>query len=145
MEQNKKELKWLSIVILALVALSLIRAIVNVCINGLPVAKDVPAGMTKELVQIVTIIAFVASLLLLLPQIYLGVKGLKIANGAESGKAHLVWAIVLIVLSAIAAINGISNLTKVFNLDSVMNLLGPAVDVLLFVCYYVYARKIANN
>lgn len=144
MDKDRKELKSFSILILVLVALTLIRAIVSACVNGFQV-NEVPAGTTKELVQTAAIIAFVVSLLLLIPQIYVGVKGIKIANGAASGKAHLVWALILAVLAAIATISAISNLTKAFNFDAVLSALDPAIDVLAFACYYVYARRVANN
>lgn len=142
MEKNRKELKSFSILILALVALSLIRAIVNVCLNGVP-QISATEGLTKEMIQVVSIIALVVSLLLLLPQIYVGVKGIKIANGAPSGKAHIVWAIILAVCAVIALISAISALIKAFNFDSILNLIDPAVDVAAYVFYYIYARRVA--
>ena len=146
MEKNRKNLRDFSIIILALVALSLIRSIVTVCINGFPQPTNIPEGMTKEIAKVITIITFALSFVLLLPQIYLGVKGIKIANGSStSGKAHIIWALILIVFSAITVISSISDLTKAFNLDSVLNLLGPVVDLALFAFYYIYARKVAND
>lgn len=142
MEKNKKELKILSILILALVAFSLVRSIVNVCIKGFTV-NDVPAGMSKDLVLVVTIIAYVISLLILLPQIYIGVKGIMIANGAESGKAHMIWAIILAVLAAVTVISATSNLFKAFSFGALLNVLDPATDIVVYVFYYMYARKIA--
>ena len=54
MEKNKKELKILSILILALTALSLVNIIVGLCANGLPKSEPVPEGMTEEIIQIVS-------------------------------------------------------------------------------------------
>lgn len=144
MEKERKELKWFSILILALATFSLIRAIVSVCVNGLPQPTEIPEGMTKEIANIVVIISFALSLVALLPQIYVGVKGIKIANGAPSGKAHIVWAIILAVFAVIAVISAIINLTKVLNFDTVLKALDPAIDVIIYVFYYIYARKIAK-
>ena len=144
MEKERKELKWFSILILALATFSLVSAIVRVCVKGLPQLTEIPEGMTKEMANIVVIISFALSLVALLPQIYIGVKGIKIANGAPSGKAHIVWAIILAVFAVIAVISAISSLTKVLNFDTVLNVLDPAIDVVIYVFYYIYACKIAK-
>lgn len=143
MEKNRKELKSFSILILALVAFSLIRTIVDLCLNGVP-QISATEGLTKEMIQVASIIALVISFLLLLPQIYVGVKGIKIANGATSGKAHIVWALILAVLAGIALIYAIFNLTKAFNFDSIMNLIDPAIDVATYVFYFIFARRVAR-
>jgi hypothetical protein len=119
---------------------------VTALLTALKDGADLPEteGMTKEMANVVVIISFVLSLVALLPQIYVGVKGIKIANGAPSGKAHIVWAIILAVFAAIAVISAISNLTKVLNFDAVLTALDPAIDVVIYVFYYIYARKIAK-
>ena len=73
MEKNRKELMTFSIVILVLAAFTLVKLIVNACVNGLPQITEIPEGFTKEAVQVITIIAYVLSFLTLLPQIYIGV------------------------------------------------------------------------
>lgn len=144
MDKNRKELKSFSIVILAFVALDLIKIIISLFVKGLPLPNEIPEGMSKDIVQITTIIIFVVSLIILIPQIYVGVKGLMIANGAKSGNAHIIWAIILVVLSAIATISGIVDITKAFSFDALLNILSPAVDVVIFAFYYFYAKKIAG-
>jgi hypothetical protein len=144
MDKNRKELKSFSIVILAFVALDLIKIIISLFVKGLPLPNEIPEGMSKDIVQITTIIIFAVSLIILIPQIYVGVKGLMIANGAKSGNAHIIWAIILVALSAIATISGIVDITKAFSFDAVLNILSPAVDVVIFAFYYFYAKKIAG-
>lgn len=144
MDKNRKELKSFSIVILAFVALDLIKIIISLFVKGLPLPNEIPEGMSKDIVQITTIIIFVVSLIILIPQIYVGVKGLMIANGAKSGNAHIIWAIILVALSAIATISGIVDITKAFSFDALLNILSPAVDVVIFAFYYFYAKKIAG-
>jgi hypothetical protein len=144
MDKNRKELKSFSIVILAFVALDLIKIIISLFVKGLPLPNEIPEGMSKDIVQITTIIIFAVSLIILIPQIYVGVKGLMIANGAKSGNAHIIWAIILVALSAIATISGIVDITKAFSFDALLNILSPAVDVVIFAFYYFYAKKIAG-
>ena len=144
MEKNRKNLKTYSI--LAFVVASLIKIVVSVCINGLPQLAEIPEGVTKEMAQIATIIAFVISLVVLIPQIYVGVKGLKIGNGATTdGKAHMIWAIILAAFAALSSILAIIESIKVYDFNYVLNALDAAVDVLLFISYYLLARKIASK
>jgi hypothetical protein len=142
MEKNKKELKLLSIAILVLAALVVVKSILNVCINGIKV--EPVEGLSAEVVQVIAIIAFVLSFVVLLPQIYVGIKGIQIANGAKSGKAHIVWAVILAVFAVIALISSFGGLAK-FSFNAVLNVITPAIDVLLYVCYIIYARKVANE
>ena len=145
MEKNRKELKSWSILVLLLVALELIRNIVTVCVNGIPQATEIPEGMTQSMVQTISVIVFALTFVVFIPQIYIGIKGIKIANGAESGKANIIWTVVLMILAAISVISAISSLTKAANFDNVMNVVGPAIDLLVFAFYFVFARRVANG
>ena len=145
MEKNRKELKILSIVILALVAFSLVKLIVDVCVNGIPQITPIPQGLTKEIVDVIVIITLALTCVAFLPEIYIGIKGIRVANNNAKGKAHLVWAIILIVFSAIAVAGAISNLVKNVNTMNIVNLCDVVIDGLLYVTYFDYARKIAKE
>ena len=145
MEKNRKELKSFSLLILLIVALELIRNIVTACVNGIPEIKEIPEVMTKDMVNAVAVVVFVLTFVVFIPQIYVGIKGIKIANGAESGKAHIIWAVILMIFAGISVITGISALTKAVSFDAVMDLVGPAVDFIVFAFYFVYARRVANG
>lgn len=144
MEKVKKDLKVYSIVILAFVAFTLVRAIVSACVYGIPQPAEIPQDSTKEMVKIMTIIAFVLSFVLLLPQVYVGFKGIKIADGAICNKAPRVWAIILALLAGIATVSGLIDLFKLFTFDQLLSVLDTAVDVVLFVCYYLCLCKLAR-
>ena len=119
--------------------------IVNACVNGLPKAENIPTGMTKEMAEAVIVVTFILTFVVFIPQIYVGIKGIKIANGAESGKAHMIWAIILAIFACISVITAISNISKGVDADRVFDIIYPAVDLFIFVCYFIYARKVANN
>ena len=144
MEKDRKELKTLSILILALVAFSLVKLIVDVCVNGIPQITQIPQGLTKEIVDVIVIITLALTCVAFLPEIYIGIKGIRVANNNAKGKAHLVWAIILIVFSVIAVAGGISNLVKNVDAMNIINLFDVVLDVLLYVAYFVYARRIAK-
>ena len=145
MRNNRKELKALSILILVIVAFDIIRNIVEACINGIPQVKEVPDGMTKEMVQVSSVIAFALIFVVLIPQIYIGIKGINIANGGVNTKAHIIWSLILAVLSGVLVVSRTTDLIKEFNYENVMDVISPAIDVVMFAFYLVYARRVANE
>ena len=144
MEKTRKQLKEYSIVILILTAITLVRAIVSVCVKGLPLPAVIPQGMTVEMVRIVSIISFALTFVFLIPQVYVGLKGMKISDGATCNKAPRVWALVLAILAGIATISSAIDLFKAFNVDQLLTVIDVAVDLLLFTCAYLCLRKIAK-
>ena len=146
MEKNKKELKILSILILALTALTVVLSVLDLCIKGLP-QVEAPEGFTQEAVQVVAIISVVITYVVLIPQIYVGFKGLKIATSTEqvAGKAHMVWAVILAVVVGISTISGISGLFSAFDVSKLLNVFTHAVDVFIYVYYFIIARRVANG
>ena len=87
MEKAKKDLRVYSLLILIVTAISLVKIIVDVITNGLPQATEIPEGMTKEMAQMAVTIAFVISLIMFIPQVYVGFKGMSIAKGESVKKA----------------------------------------------------------
>ena len=79
MENAKKNLKVASWLVLALAAFTVVRKVVDAVINGFEV-KEVPADMTEDLVRISLIVAFSFGFVVILPQLYIAIKGFKIAN-----------------------------------------------------------------
>ena len=80
MEKNRKELKSFSFLVLVLVAMELIRAIITLCITGVPNASEIPGGATENLARVAYIITFVLVFIVAIPEIYIGIKGIKIAK-----------------------------------------------------------------
>ena len=142
MKETKRNLKVLSYVILALAAYSLIRVALDIFL--FTDFSSLPEGATATTVLIGQITVIVVSFLLLLPQVYVGVKGIKVSNTPDSSKAHIVWAIILAVFSAIGVVGAVSDLVGK-NGELVGNLLETAdmvIDVCLYITYAKYAKQI---
>lgn len=145
MEKNRKELKSFSFLVLVLVAMELIRAIITLCITGIPNASEIPGGATENMARVAYIITFVLVFIVAIPEIYIGIKGIKIANGAKSGKAHIIWAVILAIFAALSFISAISGIFSKFSIDGLFDLLGAGINLALFAFYYVYACRVANG
>ena len=145
MEKAKKDLRVYSLLILIVTAISLVKIIVDVITNGIPQPTEIPAGYTKEAVQVIATVAFVISLLLFFPEIYVGFKGLGIAKGDAVKGSFMLITLILTVVFAVSTISGFLEMTKAFSLSTVLKFLDPAIETLLFVYVYITARKIAKN
>jgi uncharacterized membrane protein len=145
MSKNRKELKLISILILVLVAVTFIRVIVDACLNGIYQFKEIPNGMTEDMMKVRSIIAFVLSFAMFFPQIYVGVKGLELAKDSTKGKAHIVLVVILIIVFGVSAISGVVSLAKNFDSMKLLEVFDAVADVALFGCYYVYARRVEKE
>lgn len=142
MEKSKKNLREMSLLILILAGLALIRMIVSLCVNGIHI-DAAQAGVSPELAKATGIAIVVASFVALLPQIYVGFKGLKVANGDATGKAHIVWAAILLVFAVISLFDPISAITKnVHLIDNILELIARALDVLIYFLFIKFAREV---
>ena len=142
MEKNKKELKILSWVILVLALFAVVNNIVELCISGLPTATP-PEGLTVEVVKVISIIGCVIGFLVYIPQIFVGVQGIRVAGGAKAGKAHIVWAIILAVFAGISVVAGLCSFASGFTASKLASVCMAIVDIMVYVYYIIYARKIA--
>lgn len=142
MEQSRKHLKISSIVVLAFTVgtiFSLIAGLIE--LNN----ATIPDGAPDNILAITKTVLMVISGILLLPQIYIGFKGLKVANNPDSSKFHIIVAIIVFIFTlmslvspAIALIEGSSN-------ESIGTLLGIAVEASVYFDYIMAARAVANE
>ena len=150
MEQTRKNLKTSSIIVLALAVLSLLNILFELFFGELNRELNsaaIPEGAPENIVQIVRIFISVVAVLLLLPHLYIGIKGLRIAKKPNSSGGHIVWGVILLVLTASGLISPLLALLR-GNGDSfgnVSELLSISVDVFILFEYVKYARAVRNE
>ena len=150
MEQSRKNLKTYSIVVLALAGLSLLNILFELFFGELNEALSnaaTPDAASGNIVLIAQIFILVVSVLMLLPQAYIGIKGLKMAKDPDSSKGHIVWGIILIVLGFVGLISPLTALIQ-GNGDALGNtseLLSTVVDITVLIEYVSAARAVRNG
>lgn len=143
MEKAKKNLRDYSFLALLFAALSLVRIIYSATTGGLEVdTSSLPEGITEAMVQIVLIVVLALSVVLLLPQLYIGVKGMKVAKNPDASKGHIVWAKILLVLSIIAIISPVVDIFKDFSVDRLLEIIDIGIDVILFFAIVKYGNQV---
>lgn len=149
MEQAKKHLKTMSIVVLILAGLSLINILFALFFGELNEELQnatIPEGAPENVGQIAQIFILVVALLLLLPHLYIGIKGIKIAKKPNSSVGHIVWGVILIAFTALALVSPILGLAQgsdeVFaNISALCSIVVDLMVLFDYVKYAIAVRK----
>ena len=145
MEQAKKHLKWTSIALLALAAASLLQLISELAFGELNYA-EIPAGSPDYILMLTKVILLVVALVVLCPQVYVGVKGLLIVKTPNASKGHIIWAIILFAFTVVDLISPTLALISQENInDNLSYLLSGIVEISVYFDYIKYARAIAKE
>ena len=145
MKQARKQLKIWSIVVLIFAAATLLSLASELMFGDLNNAT-IPEGASDNILLITKTILLVFSLVLLIPQIYVGVKGLRIAASPDSSKGHILWAIILLVATALTLITPAIDIFKGVNVyGNATDVLGILVEIFVYVDYIKYAKAVLNE
>ena len=105
--------------------------------------RDNYSGTSDGVVLASIRIVGVMSLLMVAVQIYIGLKGMKVAKEPDSSKGHITWATVLLVLSIIALVSPVMEMiqTKAI-VANVVTIIDCLVDVLLYYYFIKWAKEV---
>ena len=145
MEQARKNLKLSAFAVLVWAGAMLI-GLISELLYGEINSAAIPEGAPDNILLITKIFLVSISLLLLLPQVYIGIKGLMIAKNPNSSKGHIVWAVILLVFAVLGIIDPIVNLAKsgdTFN--DIRSLSGVVLEIAIYFGYIKYAREVHRN
>ena len=145
MEQSRKYLKLSSIAVLALALFSMLQLVSELLFGDMNQAV-IPEGAPDNILLITRIILFAVAFLLMLPNIYIGIKGMRIAKKPNASKAHIVWAIILLAFACLNIIEPVvtcvSDGMKSENISAVLSI---AVEITVFFEYIKYAMDVRKN
>ena len=138
MEQTRKNLKISSIVVLIFAGISLLQIVFALSFGN--INAMIPEGASEGIILFTKILFYSVSFLLLLPNVYIGIKGLRIAKKPNSSKGHIVWGIILLVLTFLSLISPVAGfINNGFKYDYILEFLRIAVEVTAFFEYTKYA------
>ena len=147
MEQARKKLKTSSIIVLALAGLSLLNLIFGIFFGDLNTELNnatIPDGSPDNVILIAKIFVLVVSILMLLPQLYIGLKGLKMAKKPDASRGHIVWGIILVVFTAMGLLSPLAAFLQggADAFANVAEFMSIAVDVFVLYELVKYARAV---
>ena len=142
MEQLKKHLKISSIVVLFFT----LGTVFNILAGFIELnTLSVPEGAPVNTLMITRIILMVVSAILILPQFYIGFKGLKIAKKPNSSKSHIVVAIILFIFTLLSLLCSSFTLIEGMSNEGIGTLLGIAIEASVYFDYIMAARAVAKE
>ena len=145
MSKSRINLKIISIVVLILAALSLVNIASGLIFGALDEA-EIPADAPDNILLITKIFVAVISLIMLAPHVYVGIKGIKVANKPNSSKAHIFWAIILIAFAAYSLISPIASVIILEDvLSNIFSIISIAFEIVVFILYTKYAIAVAKE
>ena len=137
MKQSRMHLKITSIIVLVFAAFSFLNILSELVLGALNDAT-IPEGSPDNILLITKVFLLVVTLIMLAPQIYIGIKGIKVANKPNSSKAHIVWAIILLAFSVSCLVSPIAAIAANEDIFSnVFSILSVIVEILI---YFDYTR-----
>ena len=145
MNSSRRHLREASFLVLLFTAFTLIRLAVRFFVVGFDVDPS-QVSASREIIMIATIILFVINLLFLIPQTYVGIRGIKIAENPVSTKGHIVWAVILLSFAVFSIIHtsiGIAESEKLT--DSIFVLADHTLDVIVYCMYIKYANQVLKG
>ena len=144
MKQSRKRLKISSLIVLLFAGLTLLQLVSEILLGELNSA-EIPVDAPENILLITKIFLLVMSVVLLLPQIYIGVKGLKVAKNPSAAKAHIIVAIILFVLAISNLVFPALSIIKGDDIGgNVLTVLSVAVEIMVFFDYITAAREVAK-
>lgn len=142
MEQSKKHLKITSILALIFAGFSLFNLLGELFWGD---TSAFPDAITASTMLIAKIILFAITFLFILPQVYIGFKGLKMAKNPDSSKAHIIWAVILFVFGFFGLISSIIDVVNKASTLNISAMLTTVVELTIYFDYVKYAREVSKS
>ena len=140
-EQTRKNLKLTSIIILVFAAFTALQAATSIFTDFS--VDMLPEGASENLILISQIFLAVITVLVLIPQVYVGVRGLQLAKNPVFCKAHIVWAIILLAVSVLALISPVINIVENGGVkDNMLTIFSILAEALAYVDFIIYAKAL---
>ena len=144
MTKSRTQLKITSIIVLIFTVLSLVNIVAGLVFGELP-ETELPEGSPDNILLITQIFVLVIAAIMLIPQVYVGIKGIKFANKPDFSKAHIVWAMILFVIAILGLISPVTGIISTGNVkDYLGTVLSLMLEIVIYLEYIIYAKAIAK-
>ena len=138
MGNAKKNLKFMSDLILIFLTCSFIRTILEVFMTDIKVNN-----ISAEFMIVAKIILCLIYVVIFLPQIYVGVKGIKMSKNPDSSKAHIIWAVIFVAFAVFSAVSAVANMINNKDMTgNIFRLIDAVIDFVLYFFYVKYAKQV---
>ena len=144
MEQAKKRLKTASLIVLLFAGLTLLGIITELAYGDLNSAQ-IPAGSPENILLITKMILLGVTAVLLLPKVYVGIKGLKMAKAPTASKTHIIVSVIIFVILLLELIEPILGIVNGGGFkENFSSLAGLLLELVIYYDYIKAANAVAK-
>ena len=135
-----KNLKVSGFLLLLLGALSLFELAVGIYFGDYS-----GMGISGTELDITQAFVLIVSFIFLIPQFYVGIKGIKVANNPDSSKLHIILAVILLIIAAGNIFSSVVNIMNQVNVEeNVSAALSVLVELVVLIDYVVAAIAVSR-
>ena len=145
MTESKKQLKVASYLVLVMAVISAVDIVLELCFGTIN-SMIIPEGAPENTLLIAKIFIGVISAMVLIPQFYVGFRGLRVVKKPTKSKAHIVWAIVILCFITWGLVENVIGIVSQSGTgDYVGALLDHILELIIYIDYVRYARAVAKG
>ena len=146
MDKTRRRLLAFSIFILGFAAYTLVSLGLELFLGSGFDNLTVPEGAPENIIDITKTFIIVVTLLLVLPQIYVGIKGVRVARNPDSSGGHIFWAVVLFIFALVSIVSALINLVSNGGAgDGFSMMIDGAIEAIFYLEFIIYARRVKNE
>ena len=145
MDKTRRNLLAFAIFILGLAVYTLVSVALELFMGSGFDNVTIPEGAPENVVEIAKTFLMVVSLVMVLPQLYVGIKGIRVARNPDSSKGHIFWAAVLLICTIVGFVYTFLDWSGAESGESITLLIDYAIDAIFYFEFITYARKVRNE
>lgn len=146
MDKTRRRLMAFSLFILGFAAYTLVSLGLELFLGSGFDNLTVPEGAPENIIDITKTFIIVVTLLLVLPQIYVGIKGVRVARNPDSSGGHIFWAVVLFIFALVSIVSALINLVSNGGAgDGFSMMIDGAIEAIFYLEFIIYARRVKNE
>lgn len=144
MEKTTKNLKTSSLIVLLFAGLSLLQIISELMFGELN-STPLPEGAPENTLMITKIVILVVTLVFLIPKLYVGLKGLRVAKNPNTSKGHIIWAMIIFGFAVLDLIEPAMGLISGNASGNFSALASITLELVVYFEYIKHARAVAKQ
>ena len=145
MDKSRRTLLTYALIIIGLVVINIVEIAADFYLGGFNDAI-IPEGAPENIMELTKGFLIIFSAIILLPQLYVGIKGVRVARNPDSSRGHIFWATIIFIIALLGCISAIIDWVNGVDAYECFSLLvDSAFDAIVYYEFIVVARKVRNE
>jgi hypothetical protein len=141
MDRSSRNLLTYALFILGSVAVTLVGIGAEIYLGGFAI----PDGTTQEALDITKIFVLAISAVMLLPQIYIGIKGICVARNPDSSYSHIFLGGILLAITLVSLVLSVGGIFTGSEDVSYTALVEQTFQVIFYIGFLISANQVRNG